>query len=524
MVGDFYLFVYVADLIKTYGEYARNGSQGQNPVQRMNDILSKNGLSFTLDELSGISHTTPIARKASETKIDQVDTVARLWDVGRNNLHLKSDRRGVLEQRFIQVLREILLAFSGSMPDIFTHETVVLLLADIEHLPVRMSTSESLKRVANDTFQRYLKGKDQTQRVCSFCGAIAEDDAPATLFGDGSQRFSNLLKAGARIGKGYKAQVCPLCRLESTFRAFYFPSAPAATFIVIPDIYLSPDLARQWAAGVEALVRTERLGNSMASMWNMSEVYNRLAHDRPLDNAIELARALRPSNDNVSRLVKFLEDWGDFSRVPYDVLVTPSPQIRNMEDLARAHIRGLVMIKEGILADYKGPTRTQGTACLTPSHMFVFFRELPRLDDEESHSTSTLRMYLLALIIAKVFYARVIVTEGFEPITDLSMEGIVRVQIPPPAERALAQLDVSTEPQLHELRTALRNLAALQLISMSYVKGLGKDSMLRLASMSRGAVLRRSEQEDWSRLSHAEKSRLVALLEVLPSIREDHTT
>jgi hypothetical protein len=98
---------------------------------------------------------------------------------------------------------------------------------------------------------------------------------------------------------------------------------------------------------------------------------------------------------------------------------------------------------------------------------------------------------------------------------------MVRIQVPAPATMALTNLGISRGTKLHELKDALQKLSALVLISLGYVEDLGKDRLLRLATMNRGAILRRSELEDWSKIKDWEKRRLIELLEVLPAVVEE---
>ncbi|MHA1859367.1 MAG: hypothetical protein ACTSUU_07980, partial [Candidatus Thorarchaeota archaeon] len=75
------------------------------------------------------------------------------------------------------------------------------------------------------------------------------------------------------------------------------------------------------------------------------------------------------------------------------------------------------------------------------------------------------------------------------------------------------------EVGLEELRSALQKLSALTLIAMWHVEKLGKDRLLRLASMNRGAILRRSQMEDPQKFRKRVR-RLMKLLEVLPDFAE----
>jgi hypothetical protein len=291
--------------------------------------------------------------------------------------------------------------------------------------------------------------------------------------------------------------------------------------IVIPDLSLSPAIAKEWGEGVQSLIRTEQIGLSPSSAWNMTRVYTALARGETINNAPILASMLRPTSKSVKDLAKHLKSqMHKPDRIRYKVL-THEVEECSFENIARAHMSGNIRLNEGHLEHFRRPQRLQGTAYMTPGHIFLFFRNPLSLDDSESASTISLRTYLLALIISEVFHARVVVTDGFQSVSDLALEGMVRMQVPAPAARALANLGISEETHLHELKDTLQKLSALALISLSYVGGLGKDRLLRLATMNRGAILRRSELEDWSKIRSWQKRQLIGLLDVLPTAIED---
>jgi len=513
MTSDFNLFVYVADFLKLYSGFAASAGREEEFVSKINKFLREESVSLNLDEISDVAHTTPLDRR--------LEVIEKLWKLKNEYLHLNKDRREILVNRFIRILRKVIAEFGDLAPPLFDQEAKDLLVTDIKHAPLSLLNNEELVQLAESPHQRYKNGKDQRHRICSFCGARGVENAPATLFGDGSQKFSNYIPGGCKIGGGRKAQVCALCLVESTLRAFFFPSAPATTMVVIPDLSLSPPISKEWAEGVKSFIRTERIGLSPGSTWNMIRVYEALARDETINNAQTLASMLRPTNKSVKDLAKHLKSqWGDPEIVSYEVL-NNEPEKYTFEDIARAYLSGNISLHKAYLEGFRAPQRSQGTAYMTPGHMFFFFRNPLHLDKDESTSTVSIRAYLLALIISKVFHARVVVVDGFQPVLDLSVKGVVRIQVPAPATRALANLGISGEIHLHEIREALQKLSALVLVSLGYVEGLGKDRLLRLAMMNRGAILRRSELEDWSKKTNWQKRRLIELLDVLPAVVED---
>lgn len=513
MTSDFNLFLYVADFLRSYRGFAASAGRETEFVSRVDSIMSEMKIQLTLDEMGDVTHTTSLDRR--------IEVVEKLWDLKNENLHLDKDRREILVNRFIKVLCSVIAEFGELAPPLFNQEAKDLLLADIKYAPLQILGNEETVQLAEQSYQNYKNGKNQKHRICSFCGAAGVENAAATLFGDGSQKFSNYIPGGCRIGEGRKAQVCALCLVEATLRAFFFPSAPETTMIVIPDLSLSPAINKEWAEGVKSFIRTGQVGLSPGSTWNMIRVYTALARKETINNASVLASMLRPTSKNVKNLAKHLRSqMGEPDRVRYKVLVS-EPEKCTFEDIAQAHLSGNIRLHDAHLKDFRVPQMSQGTAYMTPGHIFLFFRNRLHLDYSESASTVSLRAYLLSLIISKVFNARVIVVNGYQPISDLSIKGLVRIQLPAPAAIALSDLGISGEIYLHELRNALQKLSTLVLISLGYVGGLGKDRLLRLATMNRGAILRRSEIEDWSKLKVWQKRRLIELLYVLPAVVED---
>ncbi len=509
MTSDFNLLVYVADFLKSYADFAKAAECYDTFIQDVNRLLSDEFPNLDFDSLSDITHTTGFVRR--------LEVVSAIWKIKNADLHKDPERRTLLESSFIRILTEILKRYRDCAPKLLTERAKNLLISDIHYLPFSVLEDVEIRQLSEGPTNRYLGGKDQKDRICSFCGAEGADDAPATLFGDGSQRFSNFLKGGTKIGSGRKAQVCELCMVESMLRAFYFPSAPATTMVVIPDLSLSPAMARQWANAVKDFTRRERVGLSTSSTWNMLDVYKRLARGEPINNAPQLARLLRPTNIRVDRLAAHLKN---VRSSPDEVVFEgelESAENLTFERIAKAHLSGNIKIHERLLEGYREPNRVQGTAYLTSGHMFLFFRNPLYEDKDESPSTIAIRAHLLSLIIAKVYHARVIVIDGFQTITDLSMDGVVRSTLPAPAASALANLGVSEEPRLHETMSSLRKLTALTLTAMSYVKKMGKDRLLRMASMNRGAILRRAQMEDSQQMKKYQ-SQFIELLDVLPAV------
>lgn len=513
MTSDFFLFVYIAEFIKIYHSFAVNAGRNEEFISNIDTILTDEGIDLTFNEISDVSHTTTLSRR--------LEVIEKLWSLKNEDLHLNKDSREILVNRFIRVLCRIISEFGDLAPPLLNNEAKQLLLSDINHIPLNIVNNDEVVQLAERTHQRYIMGKNQKKRICNFCGASGVEDAAATLFGDGSQKFSNFIPGGGKIGGGRKAQVCSLCVVESTLRAFFFPSAPAITMVVTPDLSLSPPVSKEWAEGIESFIRSERVGVGPGSTWNMLRVYEALSRTETINNAQTLASMLKPTNKSVNDLAKHLKtQWGDPEMIKYEA---PSQVLFNctFEDIARGYLSGDIDLHEVYLEGFRAPQISQGTAYMTPGHMFFFFRNPLYLNKDESNSTVSIRTYLLALIISKVFHARVMVVDGFQPVLDLSMKGVVRIQVPAPTTMALVNMGISGETHLHKVSETLQKLSALVLISLSYVGGLGKDRLLRLAMMNRGAILRRSELEDWSKITNWQKRRLIELLDVLPAVMEN---
>ena len=166
---------------------------------------------------------------------------------------------------------------------------------------------------------------------------------------------------------------------------------------------------------------------------------------------------------------------------------------------------------------YDTPTRNQYSCYFTPSHLFLFQQSpLKEGSDRESDSSSSIRLLLMSLIMAEIYSGRVLIQDGFHPIADLSVDGLVRMKLPAPASVALAKIGIDDIIRLHESKQVLQKLSALVLVSQRYVEKLGKDRLLRIVSMNRGAILRRAQMES----GQASIGTLVRYLEHLPSLLE----
>lgn len=510
MVSDFNLIVYFADFIKNYRKFAESADVVDEYTADVDEWLSAYLGGFTVEELSSISLTSPVPAR--------IGFVRELWKLDTKPLHLSKDRRETIVTGCISVLKRVVRKYKRIAPPTFSQSAKERLLVDLSHMPVDLLDDGEIKEIASHSHSRYASGKSKTKRICNLCGAPGENDAPAPLFGDGSQKFSNFLPGGVKLGKWKKAQVCPVCMVEATLRAFFFPSSPYSTMVLLPDLSLSPSMYRQWSNAVQEVVRTEKLGMSIGTSWNMPRVYRALARGTPLDNSYHLARMLRPTSKNVTELAVYLQHQRETPREVRYSVINEKPEKNTFESLAEAHLGGRIAIDARILQGYRVPSRTQNTCYMTPSHMLVFFRYRTQDDKNESKSTSILRTYLLSLILTKVFQARVIFLEGFQPVNDFSLEGVVSVQTPAPATNALNNLGIGNIVRIHEVQRTLKKLASLTLVALNYVEGLGKDRLLRLASMNRGAILRRAQMEKGSEMRGQTKRILVDLLTELAPV------
>ncbi len=508
-LSDFYVLVYFADFVKKYKEYAERQGMGGQYVADVDSWLTEEGIGFTTKELIGFDHRTPDDEK--------LGAIERLWfgPGDREGLHLSPDRRDILVKRFRAVMEKIVDAYVSCADPVVTDACISILLKDLYHAPESTVDDGDMRESASTVTERYFHGKKPSKRICSLCGFEGEGDAVAGVFGDGAQKFTNLLPAGSTIGKGKKAQVCAACMVEGMLRSAFFQGTPALTIIVMPDLSLSPPVHVEWAASVERFVQLEKLGLSPAKSWNMLDVYRALVKKGGLQTSHHLMTMLRPTNKSVKELTRFLQDEYDD---PHDIEFDPPDALSDVtfERLARAHLAGRIAIKETCLEGYVPPKRTQSTCYLTPSHLFVFLCDPLKEDRErkESASSSAIRAVMLCLILAEVFHARVIAVEGFTPLADTTVRGTVKVEMPAPAVIGLHNLGIGAVVRLHEMRGALQKIAALMLIS-TYVEGLGKDRLLRLTSMNRGAILRRAQTEN---LKRWQERRVSEYLQYLPEV------
>ncbi|MCF2138268.1 MAG: type I-D CRISPR-associated protein Cas10d/Csc3 [Candidatus Thorarchaeota archaeon] len=517
MGSDFSFLIYVASFLKEYQDIAKAAGVIDEYTADVNDWLKALLGEFDLELCSKkIKNTADLTTR--------VEIITKLWQVGTKDLHRlpREKKRKILIKNYETLMVRVLKKYKRYAPPIFSETSKKLLFADVAHVPFVLLSDTEIRSQADGPSKRYQAGKEKSRRICSLCGAVAEDTAPAPLFGDGSEKFSNFLPAGVSIGSGKKAQVCDLCIAEGTLRALFFPSPPATTFIVLPDLSLSPELAKQWADGVQSFAMREKIGLSSSRVWNMTDIYKLLARGEIVNNATDLSDLLHPTKQRVDDLAKHLRnDAGKPENVGYRDLVGIG-KLETFEEIARAHLHGDIEIEPDHLMDFQMPQPLQSSTYLTPNHLFMFLRNPPYEDKEESKSTTAIRTYFMAMLLAVVYHARVITMEGFQPISDFTLKGLVRTQLPAPASIALASYGITEEMPLSNVKDALQKLAAVTLITLYQVKKLGKDRLLRILSMNRGAILRRAQTELGEKLKGGTRRRLVNWLDVLPDIVDDH--
>jgi hypothetical protein len=123
----------------------------------------------------------------------------------------------------------------------------------------------------------------------------------------------------------------------------------------------------------------------------------------------------------------------------------------------------------------------------------------------------------MTTLLADIFHASVTAVEGYRPFVKTDWKGMVKVEMPAPAEVALRNLGLKSWVPLDEIPMVLRRLSSLVRIGMTYTKGLGKDKLLRLSSMNRGAILRRAQIDTGAKLTSRDKRLLLNLLNNMPA-------
>jgi hypothetical protein len=509
MTSDFNLLVYVFDFVKRYRDFIIDKDLRSQYEKKVNKWLEEYLGEYTIDSISSISHTS--------SPPERVSCVSALWKFGTEELHKSKKRKEVLLNGCISLLKKIVKNYSKFAPPLLDDLVSNQLLSEVRHLPSGLAITEGIRELSDSVFSRYSKGKSEKKRLCNLCGFVGEDDAPAGLFGDGSEKFTNFLPGGLKLGKNKKAQVCPLCMLEATIRAFYFPAAPHGTIFVLPDISISPSAYQLWSKTIDDFVRTEHLGMSLGKSWNMLEVYKALKKGDILDTSKTLINLLRPTKKELKHLAKFLSEKRESpDEIDYEKLTDIELEM-SFEEIAKAHVRKLIEIDPYLMEEYTPNSKVQRSSLFTPSYCITFLRDPIKDVRDEANSTSALRTYLLSLILAEVFHARVVFMEGYQPLEHFELRGRVEVQMPAPAENALRNMGIGKKVETHQIPGILRKMASVVLISMSYVKNLGKDRLLRLMSMNRGAILRRAQMEAKPPLIQKAKRDLLSLLENIPA-------
>ncbi len=509
MISDFNILVYVFDFIKSYRKLVEDNETGSKFENDVNEWFRSSSLGeFTFDGISSITHTSPVH--------DRVSMVTILWKIGDENLHTSKDRQKTIVNRCIKLMTNIVREYVKYAPRGISEIVSQQLISEVHYIPGELDLVEKLRDHSTSMYIRYSDGKQASKRICGLCGLPSFHEAPAGLFGDGSEKFSNFIPGGIEIGGTRKAQVCQLCMFEATLRGFYFPSAPFGTFFLLPDMSLSPSVLRLWSNAINNTIRSEQLGLGLGKVWNMLDVYKLIANGESLDTSSNLFKYIRPTTNELKDLVSFLSNMREN---PKDVDFENPDNLdieHSFEEIARSHFQGLVRIDPYLMKEYVPRTVVQRSSLLTSSYAITFLRNAPKDDPKEASSTSALRTYLLALILSEIFHARVVFVEGYQPLEQFEVKGRVNVQMPGPAENALRNQGINMTVEIHKVKGVLRILTSHMLISMGAVKNLGKDRLLRLMAMNRGAILRRAQMEHERNLPSYLKFELLHLLDNLP--------
>ncbi|MHA1929502.1 MAG: hypothetical protein ACTSV2_13080, partial [Candidatus Thorarchaeota archaeon] len=280
MVSDFNVLVYIFDFIKSYHEFITDKKVSSQYEEEVNTSLKKYIGDFSLESISGITHTS--------SAMGRTLSISKLWKIGSEDLHLKKNRRSILVKKCISILKNIVKKYRKYAPPLLTEGVSQQLLSDLGHLPESLLVSKGISELSSSISLRYSEGKQAKERLCNLCGYVGVEDAPAGLFGDGSEKFTNFLPGGMKLGSGKKALVCNLCMLEATLRAFYFPSSPFGAIYVLPDLSISPAGLRNWSRTVDESIKLEHLGIGYGKIWNMLDVYKALAKGEVFDSTESL--------------------------------------------------------------------------------------------------------------------------------------------------------------------------------------------------------------------------------------------
>ena len=151
MVSDFNLLIYVADFIKRYLEFAECAKKREEYTKNVNSWLSKELGDFVLDDMNGISHTTP----ASE----RVKVVEKLWRIGTEDFHKSADRRERILKNCIKLLARIIKEYSDSAPHLIEDDVITQLLGDIQYVPVILNPGNDIRELSTKIANRYKQGR-----------------------------------------------------------------------------------------------------------------------------------------------------------------------------------------------------------------------------------------------------------------------------------------------------------------------------------------------------------------------------
>jgi len=341
----------------------------------------------------------------------------------------------------------------------------------------------------SEIHKRYTEGKKKRGTpLCVVCGAAAEVEATASLFGGGSEAFHDMLVGGARIGGNNKLKVCRLCEYEAKLRSAMAGYARVA-FYVFPMINIAPWVAAEWQKNATDMKTLET--TRYKSAWDYHGWVKLALEDKiePLNPPLN-----EPSAREISELKNILEDE---VKDPAEAVEPGSTlQIQDHADLARKILAGKVKLRKGIEERVHAEMLRRSYPIILASNYVLIVLDRPLGPKNESHSASLIRTIFVASAIAKAFLANVMLTyDPYAPIFQHSSNGYVSFPTALSIRPLLEKLQIrSGYIEIKKIDEVLKRLASLLRVEEEIVKvnaDYGRSTLLRVATELPGRVIQR---------------------------------
>lgn len=359
-------------------------------------------------------------------KINKFNMLIGFWKKNNPELLITS-LQGIetFENNLIKLLDEIYDAVKDLKGQLIPPEMIKDILLDLHYSELGTLTNR-YPEIAQNLARNYSEGKtDKNHRNCFFCGLTYYNDAIKERIGEGPRKFSNKLIGGKRVASGHQAGICSLCETEATLRKIIMGSLPSEIILLSPEINMSTEIRRQWAAEIKLFLDMKNCSISLLNEKTLSKAIKNiaLAEDNIIKNinAKWLSENIIYSKDKMNKIKKGLQEFYEKIEDFNEDYGTP---FTSFEELIDA-----ILMRRWWAADLERflPTAEEIEYIYeTANYLFIFLRySLKR--KEEPESSGYLRKLFFGILISIIFNARIKFISDLNPILYHELEGLVSV-------------------------------------------------------------------------------------------------